>query len=274
MKRLVPGVGYDLYETADAVSLVIQDQKQEQEPDQFQVSVEEADGYFWFSIVPGYCTVQDHITRIIADGAGNVLVGDTTINDGELGINVLYKVDTCNAYGAKRISAASNSLTQNSFRPDTAEDNDVVIFLYRSTPGAGTPKLGVMKWTTFANYFRDDGTGAGFATAQPNYGAPAGIRVRMQINTGTVSGSTVVTGVGMITTWDKLGLHVQMLAHFDTTTKVLTQYKKGHVRMTDTAETVATFDSYSTTDLTENEGWHSYYYTTAGAGAMTGLTFA
>lgn len=269
----------------------------EQPGDQFQVYVfYPVDEKPWFRIIPGYCTVQDHSPIMItADAAGTVFVGDNSV-DQALGINVLYKVDTCNAYGEKLYLDVDNKLENNAFTPDIPDDvtdKDVVFFLYRHTPGDGTPKLAVTSWTAFTAYFRNVGTPplpptSPTASPQPNYGSPAGIMARLYYGTASnykidpAGTGTAVNSLAVNNAWYKLGLHVQILALYNKESKQFVQYKRGHVRMTDTAETIFSMVQpdpesgaimpLNTTTIQKNDGWHSYFYANPQAD-FTGLKF-
>lgn len=268
----------------------------EQPADQFQVQVFYADGDNpWFRIAPGYCTVQDHSPIMItADAAGTVFVGDNQVSQ-DLGINVLYKVDTCNAFGQKLNMDVDNNLENNAFTPDIPEDptdKDVVVFLYRHTPGSGTPKLAVTSWTAFTSFFRNVGTPPlpptdPSASPQPNYGSPAGIAAQFYYGAAfnykldPTGNGTAVNSLAVHNAWYKLGLHVQVLALYNKESKEFVQYKRGHVRMTDTAETVikmiepdesGAIKPTDNTSIQKNDGWHSYFYANPEAD-FTGLKF-
>jgi len=255
--------------------------------DQFTVTVTFQDDVYWFQIVPGYCTVQDHEPIMMTGGGGGqVYVGDSTAAN-DMGKNVVYYVSQCNAYGSKLEEEGTNDLSSNSFAPNSevdVNDKTTVIFLYRHTPGSGTPKLGVMTWKKYESYFANAGTPPppnGFTNGigQPNYGTPPGVKTTLYYEMEEIiTPAKTYYAIGSMiehVSWYKLGLHVQILAVFDQTTATLTQYHKGHVRLTDTAEhqfkTIE--DGPVLTDRVEViSGWHSWFYASPDAD-FTGLKF-
>lgn len=293
-KRLTHGVGYDIRETADTVSLTID--KFIPDSDQFEVGHKEVDGTHWFTIKPGYCTVMDHAwgggpTSEFCNGAGELdldSVGSVKVEYQGTGVTNLYKVNSCNAYGDKRTAAANNLLTSNEFRPDASEHRTIVIFLYRHTPGVGVPKLAVCSWPTMESYFLNSSNWYHTSPEDPRIGCPPVIAVRRPYTYTTVVGASTtynfytVPGLGSDaftwTEWFGLGTHIQVLAYYDKTEKRLYQVKRGHVRMDATPTTIMRDRDTATTDEDDkfltNTGWHAYFYASPAADSVTGLKFA
>ena len=226
--------------------------------DQFHVTCRKYEGKYWFKIVPGYCTVLDHFILMSASGNGTISVGDSTLlkmpGYDDLGVTNLYTVDSCNAFGDKIDQTKPSLLSQNEFRAnDSEESEEIIIFLYRHTPGGGTPKMGIMTMDYFYTWWRS-GNGYPVNVYQPNMGSNAGIISVLGYTpvTDLYGGPIPVTSLSDLTRregvrnlgfrmrWDKLGLHVQPLAIFNKTTKSLQQIKRGHVLMNTSPESYST----------------------------------
>lgn len=287
---------------------------------QFAISFNKEGDNVWFKINPGYVTVTDMRLPFLGfnfqSGAGETkyVDGKGVFNAGECsngltaelqdcGVSTVYYVDSCNAFGAKKNSGKSNKLIENSFRPNTGSSPITLIFLYRSTPGFGIPKLGVMNLSTFQQHFANAGTtddGTKFYTSpyttSATFGAPALLRAiipyeKMGVIV-QVEPEIVGRGIAVLPNWPNsnqynqiagLGLLVQVLAFYDSRDKGrFIEVNRGHSWMTN----ASVFAGTELRDITvyetgptpfvrnvQNYGWHSYYYTMGEAGAITGLTF-
>jgi hypothetical protein len=283
MKRIVPGVGYDIYETGDTVSLVIPQVKPDAK--QFECTVnKDKNGNLWMNIEPGFVKIVNHVCMIVSFGNRDVVVGDASVNDSSyLGITKLYKVDGCNCYKALRYPAKAATLALNQFQLETEEDSLVV--LYRSAPGTGKPRLAVISASLFASTFR-----YGPTSATDGEGSVPTIKHILVQGSRTFTVSSIVPGtpptnisgvtesIGQIGTiaslWDRLGLSVKLLALYDASENKLIQYHTGDVDLTETAESyIKNVATYVTTGPCIDDGWAASYYVTGGTGAPAGYTF-
>ena len=287
MKRLVPGVGYDIYETGDTVSLAISQPKPE--PKQFECTViKDKDGNLWMDVEPGFVKILNYTLLIVSSGNRDVSVGDNSIIDwgsigNSLAVTKLYKVEGCNCYKGLRYPSKAATLALNQFRLEDEEDSIVV--LYRHAPGFGKPRLAVISASQFASCFR-----YGPTSASNGEGSVPVIKHLFQTGTTTATVSVNVPGeppvsasgnTGPIPTfgkfsslWDRLGLSVKLIALYDSTTKKLTQYHTGDVDLTETAESyISTTGPHVTTGPCIDDGWASSWYVTGGTGAPSGYTF-
>jgi len=283
MKRVVPGVGYDLYETGDTVSLVIP----QVNPDakQFECTVnKDKNGNLWMNVEPGFVKILNYTILITSSGNRDVSVGDASIADSSaLADTKLYKVEGCNCYKALRYPTKAATLALNQFQIETEEDSIVV--LYRAAPGYGKPRLAVISVSLFNSCFR-----YGPTSATDGEGSVPTIKHLFQTGTTTATVSVLVPGTppvsasgttGSIPTfakfsslWERLGLSVKLIALYDSTTKKLTQYHTGDVDLTETAESfISTTGPFVTTGPCIDDGWASSFYVTSGTGAPSGYTF-
>lgn len=284
-KRLTHGVGYDIRETADTVSLTID--KFIPDSDQFEVGHKEVDGTHWFTIRRGYCTVMDHggwgPDSEVSNASGSIdvsLIGSDLVEYQGYGGTNSYDVTSCNAYGYKKVAANGNLLNENSFAPDSNEHRTIVIFLYRHTPGYGVPKLAVCSWPKMRDYFLNSSNCSATSVMNPLMGCPPVIAVRLRYDPINISGTyfnayaTAASPLD-VSQWFGLGTHIQVLAFYDKTDKKLYQVHKGHVRMDATPTTIAwerNVDNPEDPFIT-NTGWHAYFYSGASGTTATGLTF-
>jgi hypothetical protein len=284
MKRIVPGVGYDIYETGDTVSLVIPQVKPDAK--QFECTVnKDKNGNLWMNIEPGFVKILNYTTLLTSSGNRDVSVGDASIaNSSYLADTKLYKVDGCNCYKGLRYPSKAATLAVNQFQLETEEDSIVV--LYRAAPGYGKPRLAVISASLFASTFR-----YGPTSASDGEGSVPTIKHVIVNNsvaygvTTTIPGTPPTTAYGVtdvipsvsttLSMWDRLGLSVKLIALYDSTTKKLTQYHTGDVDLTETAESyiVSKSGTIVTTGPCIDDGWAASWYVTGGTGAPAGYTF-
>jgi len=280
MKRLVPGVGYDIYETGDTVSLAISQPKPE--PKQFECTViKDKDGNLWMDVEPGFVKILNYSNvLIVSTGNRDVSVGDASVVDSSyLAVTKLYKVEGCNCYKGLRYPSQPATLALNQFKLETEEDSIVV--LYRAAPGYGKPRLAVISASLFASSFRYGPTGAsvGEGTVPSIKHIVAHTNGQLSLTTNppyATTGQTASTAnyVGVLSVWDRLGLSVKLIALYDSTTKKITQYHTGDVDLTETAESyIKPASSLVTTGPCIDDGWASSFYVTGGTGAPSGYTF-
>lgn len=288
--------------------------------DQFAISFNKEGDNVWFKINPGYVTVTDiRLPGLIFDytsgvASTNYVNGIGVFNSSacqngfavefqDAGVTTVYYVDSCNAFGAKKNTGKSNKLSENSFRPNSGSSPITIIFLYRSTPGNGIPKLGVINLDTFKTFFAGKGTSDDTSVFDTQnyyttgtFGAPAQIRaiipyerlgVIVQVEPEIVGqGISVIaqnTSGGQYSQLSGIGLLVQVLAIYDNREKgKFIEVNRGHSWMTNASifagtelrdVTVYPGTIPSSQRFIMNYGWHSYYYTNAEAGGSTGLTF-
>jgi hypothetical protein len=283
MKRIVPGVGYDIYETGDTVSLVIPQVKPDAK--QFECTVnKDKNGNLWMNVEPGFVKILNYTTLLTSSGNRDVSVGDASIaNSSYLADTKLYKVEGCNCYKALRYPANAATLVLNQFQIETEEDSIVV--LYRAAPGYGKPRLAVISASLFASTFRygptsaTDGEGSvptikhvfdtGVFQATVSVNIPGTPPTSASGSTGDIPTLSVFASM-----WDRLGLSVKLIALYDSTTKKLTQYHTGDVDLTETAESyIVAVATPVTTGPCIDDGWAASFYVTGGTGAPSGYTF-
>jgi hypothetical protein len=284
MKRVVPGVGYDVYETGDTVSLVIPQVKPDAK--QFECTVnKDKNGNLWMNVEPGFVKILNYNNLLITStGNRDVSVGDASvITSTPLAVTKLYKVDGCNCYKALRYPTKAATLALNQFQLETEEDSLVV--LYRAAPGYGKPRLAVISVSLFNSCFR-----YGPTSATDGEGSVPIIKHLFQLTSAQYTVDTTIPGIppthaaGLTdyipflglkySLWDRLGIYVKFIALYDSTTKKLTQYHTGDVDLTETAESyISSTGPFVTTGPCIDDGWASSFYVTSGTGAPSGYTF-
>jgi len=280
MKRVVPGVGYDVYETGDTVSLVIPQVKPDAK--QFECTVnKDKNGNLWMNVEPGFVKILNYSNvLIVSTGNRDVSVGDASIIDSTpLAVTKLYKVEGCNCYKGLRYPTKAATLALNQFQIETEEDSLVV--LYRAAPGYGKPRLAVISASLFASTFRYGPTGAsvGEGTVPSIKHMVAHTTAQLSLTTNAPYGTTGLTQSvpvfgGALSVWDRLGLSVKLIALYDASENELIQYHTGDVDLTETAESyIKATTGLVTTGPCIDDGWASSFYVTSGTGAPSGYTF-
>ena len=246
---------------------------------QFRVTASRYDEKWWLSVTPGYVT-RTAATSMITASNRSVTAGAQDIPDSTTFANwYLSRVEKVNCYKSLRYPDAANDLNiGQQYEADPNGGQNVLVALVCPYPGLVT-RLVIIGETDFQstfNYFDASG-----ASGTGEYGVTAVIQVRSGAElTVTKDVNGKVTDVSLaydsVSYWERVGLHVRVIAKLNTATGEVSQYSEGPQSFDIVSETYGVdvpYDDVVTPPSIIDGNWAAAFYNTGDSNAPSGYTF-
>lgn len=245
---------------------------------QFKVVPTYADGKWWLSIEPGWVT-RTCANALLTASNRAISVGDQSVSDSTSFDNYRQvRVEKVNCYKSLRFGSVANDLTLGQqYEADKGAGDYVLVALCCPYPGSEV-RLVVVDDTQFESDFNYH---VGTGSVPGDYGCTSVIQIRDgQELTVTKDVNGKVTDVTLSTDqqsyWERVALHVRILARFKPSTGELDVVNHGPQTFDMVSETYGVsvaYDDVGTAPAIIDGNWSAAFYATGDSNAPSGYTF-